>query len=684
MLTILHNFKIGVRIWLAIFIPVAGMLLFSGVGLVEKYVFVAKMEQLERLVDLGPAVGNLAHEMQKERGTSAGFIGSKGEKFRDRLPERRADTDAKRAAFEAAARQFGGEAEGGLGADLAAISTALAELPAKRAAIDALALTAPAAADYYTVTIAKLLALVERMAGMSEDVGVSKAITAYTQILHGKERSGQERAMGSAGFAAGKFDALLHRRVTQLIARQETFFATFNAYATDGQKAKLAAVLGDPASKEVDRLRQFALDNPFTGDTGGVDAPVWFDTITKKIDLLKQVEDECARDLRTLADRVAGQTRRSFNIYLAATLVLAGAGIAIAWLIAADISRPLAKVTGAMGLLSSGDTGTVAEGAERRDEIGDMARAVEVFRQGLMRADDLARQQQEEREAKDRRGQVIDQLLKEFNLEVTEVLEIMTASATEMEATSRSMSATAEITTSEATLVAAAVEDTAAKMRSLAETAARLANSVDDISRRVGESADVALGAQEKVKATNVSVRELSRTVGKIGEIVGLINDIASQTNLLALNATIEAARAGDAGKGFAVVAGEVKQLASQTARATEEITAQIAAVQNETRVAVKAIGEITGVIERMSDIASGIAGSVALQDAATAEIASNVQQVAQATGEVSVNVSSVNHAAEETGRASGDVLKVSAEVAHRAVALREQVDTFLRNIRTA
>ena len=368
----------------------------------------------------------------------------------------------------------------------------------------------------------------------------------------------------------------------------------------------------------------------------------------------------------------------SLGAVIAAVLVVFG----IRWVLILVIGRPLNQMTDVMGALAAHDTGIAVPHRDRADEIGKMAKALEVFKDGMVEADRLAAEQAREREAKDQRAAVIDNLLSTFNEEVADALAIMASAATELEAVSQTMSSTAEETSSQAAVVAAAVGQTAANMRTVASAADQLAAAVDRINARVSESVEITGRAQSEVRRTNQMVQGLSQAVGKIGDVVNLITDIAGQTNLLALNATIEAARAGDAGKGFAVVANEVKGLATQTAKATGEIAGQIATVQTMTAEAVTAITAITEVINQMSGISAGIAGAVAEQESATNEIATRVQQVAEGTDAVSANVANVNEAAQEAGRASSGVLQSAGDVASRATLLRDQVDRFLTSIR--
>ena len=352
--------------------------------------------------------------------------------------------------------------------------------------------------------------------------------------------------------------------------------------------------------------------------------------------------------------------------------------------ISRSIARPVSAMTGVMNAMAGGNLDAVIPATDHRDEIGEMAKAMAIFRDGLQRARQLAAEQEAERVAREARGKLIEGLTGRFDGDVSGVLNVVAGAVTELEATAAAMSATSEQTSRQATTVAAATQQATASVQTVATAAEELSTSIKEIGRQVERSNTVSQAATEEARRTDDTVKGLAESSAKIGAVIDLINDIASQTHLLALNATIEAARAGDAGKGFAVVAGEVKNLAGQTARATEEIATQIGSVQASTHQAIQAIGQIVTRIDEINAISSAISAAVEEQSAATSEIARNVQQAAAGTQEVAVNIDGVSLAASEAGAAAGQLLSSTQSLAREATVLRETVGTFLEEVRAA
>ncbi|QEX14957.1 methyl-accepting chemotaxis protein [Hypericibacter terrae] len=412
------------------------------------------------------------------------------------------------------------------------------------------------------------------------------------------------------------------------------------------------------------------------------------ETIGEESEKVMSDAETISADAASEEEKVAEETHGVISSSETLSIILSLGGIVfgllIAWLIGSGIAKPVIAMTTAMSKLAGGDKTITVPALGRTDEIGKMADAVEVFKQNAIEMDRLAEEQRQEQERKEARQRAVEGYIKSFDQSVTGLLGILASAATEMRSTAESMSATAEETSRQSTAVAAASEQAATNVQTVASAAEELASSVAEISRRVSESTDIATRAVSEAARTNTEVKGLAEAAQKIGNIVQLINDIASQTNLLALNATIEAARAGEAGKGFAVVASEVKSLANQTAKATEEIANQINAMQSATTGSVAAIEGIGGTIGKISEIATVIASAVEEQGAATQEIARNVQQAAAGTTEVTSNITGVTQAASQTGAASAQVLSTAGELAKQAELLRAEVDGFLNNIRAA
>jgi methyl-accepting chemotaxis protein len=394
----------------------------------------------------------------------------------------------------------------------------------------------------------------------------------------------------------------------------------------------------------------------------------------------KMLDSDLAGAQRATAATVSSTSMLQELLAVLALLI----GGAFAWLIGGSIVKPVSGMTRAMKKLAGGDKSAEIPAQDAKDEIGEMAQAVHVFKESMIEADRLAAEQRAEQVRKEARQQAVEGYIGEFDRSVREALEGLAAAATQMRATATSMSATAEETQRQAGAVASASEQTSANVQTVAASAEEMTSSISEIGRQVAQAAETAKQAVADAQRTNGTVNTLAEAAQKIGQVVELIQDIASQTNLLALNATIEAARAGEAGKGFAVVASEVKSLANQTAKATEEIAAQIGSIQTVTGQAVTAIQGIGGTIGHISEISTTIASAVEEQGAATQEIARNTQEAARGTEQVSSNISGVNRAASETGAAAAQVLASAEQLGRQSETLRADVNRFLEKIRAA
>lgn len=668
-------------------VPLIGATILGGFSVYETYNNQHRFTEVLPLLDVASKGADFIHELQKERGKSAAMIaGGYKQDAAAKVLDQRAVTDSLADIFvETTLRETAGFEK--LNKDAKNLAEDLRNLLKIRETVDGQSTTVAKTVKGYTHFVHDIIRLVAHVSEMSPSEEVTSEMISFLQLVEAKEAGGLERAVGAAMLNetnAGAFKFPRYLNYVIYLGKEGAYLDEFANVASEQLAATFETTVKGADVERVLEIREVLKFLPETKDTQGLQGADWFAIATKRLALIKQVSDIAVSNAQNLA---AAEARNlTFLLWelvgFTVALMVFSFGLAI-WQLR-SITSALSIMAGVVTKLSNGEMPANIPMTQRSDQIGDIARASEVFRDNLIEREKLLASQSEDEAGRRAREERVNALIERFRSEAKNIQETVNANMGLLQGTAGTLITSSEMTSQQSASVATASEEASNNVQTVAAAAEEMAASLGEINRQVSETTRVVGAATEAARTTNEKVSGLSDAAVKIGDVVSLIQDIAEQTNLLALNATIEAARAGDLGKGFAVVASEVKELANQTSKATGEIASQIGSIQSATEESADAIRVISEQMEEVNTYTNGISEAVDQQGIATQEITTNVQLAAQGTQNVARTIVSISDATGETNRSANEASEAANSAIDQSARFNTLVDTFLDEVAAA